>query len=313
MSNLPVIFMAFANEQEQASAHLRGLAAEQRGLANLLDRAKDKGVCEYVVKYNATVQDIFDTFQKESLRGRICIFHYAGHANSFQLLLESAEGGNQAAHAQGLVEFLSRQEGLKLAFLNACATQGQVQALLSRGVPAIATDRSIADRVATEFALRLYQGLAAELTLRQAFDDAASYVVTFHGDAPTALRDLSWEGSGEEPASGQPWHLLLPSGQEALGAWSLKAAREALATEAKQDFRAEVHALLAKGRLEQALKTAHEGLKGTEWEQDALGLLGQFKQLARQERNGLLSFENAQLGQNRITAALIGLLQDTVE
>lgn len=42
------------------------------------------------MRQNATVRDFFDLFQDAQVRNRVAIFHYGGHANSYQLLSEGA-------------------------------------------------------------------------------------------------------------------------------------------------------------------------------------------------------------------------------
>ena len=108
MPEPPVIFLAFANEKESEARYLRGLAKEQALLKEALEPAVDAGLCEVVVESNATVRSILNIFQKKRFRDRIAVFHYGGHADGYQLLLETIDGGNAIAHGAGLVSF-SRQ------------------------------------------------------------------------------------------------------------------------------------------------------------------------------------------------------------
>jgi hypothetical protein len=125
----PVIFHAFANERNDQVSYLRNLPEEARNIRQALDIAKRNGLCDVVERSNASLQDILDVFQDPLYHNRIAVFHYGGHANGYQLLLESAEGSGKAAHARGLAAFLGQQTGLQLVFLNGCATQNQVQGL----------------------------------------------------------------------------------------------------------------------------------------------------------------------------------------
>src|SRR5688572_26316242 len=136
----PVLFFAFANDREERGAYLRNLPEEARRVAQVLKSAA--GSCEVVLLQNVTADQVFDAFQE--YRDRVALFHYAGHANGFQLLLESAEGRAHAVGASGLAAFLGQQRGLRLVFLNGCSTQPQVQALLEANVAAVvATARAI--------------------------------------------------------------------------------------------------------------------------------------------------------------------------
>ncbi|MCA9046877.1 MAG: hypothetical protein KDA69_21280, partial [Planctomycetaceae bacterium] len=91
-STRPVIFLAFANDRADAVRYLRNLPEEARQLTAALQPAEQAGLCEVVVRANCTAGDIFEVFQDPRYRNRIAIFHYGGHANGYQLLLESTDG-----------------------------------------------------------------------------------------------------------------------------------------------------------------------------------------------------------------------------
>ncbi|TAE48905.1 MAG: CHAT domain-containing protein, partial [Bacteroidetes bacterium] len=165
MSDRPVIFLAFANDQEDRSKYLRGLAAELRGIRQALLPARQAGAVEVIERANATLADILDVFQDPDYAGRIRIFHYGGHAESYQLLLESDQNSVQVAHAEGFNAFLANQSGLQVVFLNGCSSRSQALDLRAAGIPAvIGTSRAIQDDIATRFAVRFYKGLAGYAT-----------------------------------------------------------------------------------------------------------------------------------------------------
>ena len=73
---------------------------------------------------------------------RIAVFHFAGHADSFNLLLQDSP-----AHKDGLVPFLAGQNGLSLVFLNGCSTHQQTRELVAAGIPSvIGTHEDISDK-----------------------------------------------------------------------------------------------------------------------------------------------------------------------
>ena len=85
--------------------------------------------------------------------------HYGGNAESYQLLLENAQGRKQVAGSMGLVPFLGSQKGLQLVFLNGRSTQMQAKALRDAGLGAvIGTSQAIPDDVATIIAARFTKG-----------------------------------------------------------------------------------------------------------------------------------------------------------
>lgn len=216
----PLIFLAFAQDRDDSAKYLRNLPAELRQIRAALESAKNAGLCELVERANATSKDILEVFQQRDYRHRIAIFHYGGHANGFQLLLESPEGKTQLAHAGGLAAFLGQQHGLQLVFLNGCSTQQQVQGLLQANVPSvIATSQAIVDAVATEFATSFYQGLGSGASIRQAYEEAAAAVRMQKGDE---VRHVYVEGAPREDR--WPW-ALTPEEGEAVE-WNLRLAAD---------------------------------------------------------------------------------------
>ena len=217
LSNKPVIFLAFANVRDDSVPYLRNLPGEQRSVRLALEKARTAGLCEIVERANATTKEILDVFQHPEYRNRIAIFHYGGHANGFQLLLESPEGGASPAFAVGFAEFLGQQQGLQLVFLNCCSTQPQVHGLLEANISAvIATSQSIADQLATDLAARFYNGLAGGATIRTAYNEAVASIKTEIGDD---LLQCYLEAAGGE--NRWPWDIYVKEGAEIADQWNL--------------------------------------------------------------------------------------------
>ena len=229
----PIIFLAFANDRSDGVGYLRNLPDEARRVHAALEPARAAGFCEVVMRQNATLDDILTVFRHPDYRNRIALFHYAGHANGYELLLEGAGGETATANAGGLAAFLAEQRGLELIFLNGCSTQPQVQGLLDAGIATvIATSQAIDDVVATRFAECFYQSLAGSATVRQAYNEAAATLRTIHGDS-TRHFYLSSVAGAQTTAPPQysrlPWMLYTRAGAEVTEQWSLpKAANNPL-------------------------------------------------------------------------------------
>ncbi|RIK81705.1 hypothetical protein DCC62_01850 [candidate division KSB1 bacterium] len=220
-TNKPVIFLAFAQDRVADGAYLRNLPIELDGIRKALQKAKQAGLCEIVERSNTTVENILDVFQE--YQDRIAIFHYGGHADSFELLLESLAGAHAAAHREGLVSFLARQLGLKLVFLNGCSTQQHALDLKEAGIPAvIGTSKTIGDAVAADLAVRFYKGLAAGHTIERAWAEAVDQVKIEKG---TDWRALHWQGKTETPDR-FPWEISYREGAEKVKDWNLPEAAE---------------------------------------------------------------------------------------
>ena len=213
----PVILLTFANDRLDGVRYLRNLPEEARRLRTALEPAECAGLCELVVRQNATAADVLDTLQDGRYRDRVAIFHFGGHADGYRLLLESAAGRIAAADAVGLAAFLGRLRGLRLVFLNGCSTGAQARGLLEAGVAGVvATSQAIDDAAAVEFAARFYRALGAGAAVRRAFNEAAAAVALGRGEA---TRDFS----GDEPGEPErlPWHLQIGEGAELAADWSL--------------------------------------------------------------------------------------------
>ena len=216
----PVVFLAFANEQE-GRRYLRDLPEESRQLQSILQEAEDRGLCELVVRTNVSLPVIDEVFRRHG--SRVALFHFAGHADADRLLLESASGAT-AAHAEGLAGYLGGQGGVKLVFLNGCSTRPQVAELLRKGIDVVlATARPIDDAAARAFAVDFYKQLVAGRTFRDAFEQARELAKTARGNDPRAFfRDLAAFGP-EDVADdrGFPWDFQVRPGAERTGRTSL--------------------------------------------------------------------------------------------
>lgn len=219
---LPRVLLFFANDDEVGHTYLRNLEAESEALADAMRRAESLELCKFFEVRQATASMIFDLFADPANRGLVAVFHYAGHANSFQLLLRSAEGGLRTADRRGLAEYLGQQQSLRLVFLNGCSTRMHVEDLLLAGVDAvIATDRAVADRTATDFATRFYRNFGNGASIGTAFAEAVAAVKTDHGADP---RDLYHPDQVEWSADRWPWSLHLRPGAAEAANWSLPVA-----------------------------------------------------------------------------------------
>ena len=227
MAELPVIVLAFANDQE-GNRYLRNLRQELRQLRAILEAAQEKGLCKLVVLPDAILDEIFKAFTEH--RDRVAIFHYGGHAGGDRLFLETTGTEGAVAHAEGLATFLGQRRNLQLVFLNGCSTRAQAAGLKDPGVAAvIATARAIEDAIAREFAAAFYsRGPPSARPCATAYEAARGRVLAGRGLAPQAYfrtRDLlvGTDHASVDPTDdrGFPWELRLAPGAELAGRSSL--------------------------------------------------------------------------------------------
>lgn len=206
----PLIFLAFA-DYRTTDDHLRELGAEQDGIVAALKEAKEAGLCEVVTLADATVGKIQAVFNDNPQL--ISIFHFAGHASGYELLLKK-----ENIQAEAFARFLGRQAGLQLVFLNGCSTQRQVKALQENGVPLIiATARSIEDDIAREFAVYFYEQLGAGKSIAEAYQQYEYR----HEIKGTDLRKLYSSRTPKIAIDRFPWDLYVKQGSEATKDWNL--------------------------------------------------------------------------------------------
>lgn len=199
----PVIFLAFASAWN--AGQLPNVPVEARALRAILEPLAEAGRIELILRQDVTTDEVFDLFQDERYAGRVAIFHYAGHADQYGLLLTDKAGAPQKTDASGFAAFLAEQPGLRMVFLNGCATAAQVYDLLGAGVPAIVATRiDIVDELAAEFASRFYKGLAGGADIATAYRSAAAAARTVQGSAQAL-----------------PWALHLHAEQPDAGAWQI--------------------------------------------------------------------------------------------
>lgn len=219
--NPPLLLFAFANERQNDAQYLRALSDERRAIEAALLPAERAGLCEVKTLPNATLADIFAAFQDDRYRDRIALFHYGGHANGAELLLERNDRENEPAHREGLVPLLRNQKSLQLVFLNGCSTEKWALALNEAGIPLVAgTFEAVKDEVALELAAQFYAGVGQGLPLRRAWDEAISKVKA-SGDG--TMRGF---GRGSIVLDRFPWELFQRRGAETAPAWNLPDANQ---------------------------------------------------------------------------------------
>ena len=227
MSAKPIILAAFANDQGR---FLESLQQESDAISDVLRAKKDGGFIDLEVQQGASIARLFELIGRYG--NDLAMLHYGGHANGSALDLQASGGTNAEAHGAGLAQLLGTLPNLKLVFLNGCATQGHVEALLASGVPAvIATSAPVEDTIALQFAKEFYAALAdpaASRTIDFAFARAKALVATTTGDA-IAVTTRAMTAGDDEPLEVGPatWGLFVAPGKAASLAWTLPDTRAA--------------------------------------------------------------------------------------
>lgn len=169
----PTILLSFANDVTIQLPHLQ---EERTGLVEIFKDFSEEGLIQVEEISNTTVQD----FHKAIIQyeNNLVIFHYAGHADGESLHFEDTRG-----YIHGLSKLLGGIVGLKLVFLNGCATEDQVEYLLNEGVKAvIATRASIDDNAACKFSIAFYQYFAQGKSISECYGHACDFLSVLYKD-----------------------------------------------------------------------------------------------------------------------------------
>lgn len=82
----PILLGAFASAFGDDGKRLRDVPQENQAIGEALGNVSD--VVDWESLPAATVETVFNSFRK--FRNRVTVFHFAGHANGYELFLESS-------------------------------------------------------------------------------------------------------------------------------------------------------------------------------------------------------------------------------
>jgi hypothetical protein len=210
---MDVLFFAFANDPANP---LESLKKEADELFRLLSPGQLRGHYVLVFEPFATREKLVQSLTQ--YKNQIALFHYSGHAGR-----DALATADELSRAEGIAHLLGQCPKLKLAFLNGCSTQGQVNMLWEKGVPGIlATSAPVEDATATRFASRFYQALSNQEKLHQAFEQAK-------GDLLTTTPGLEIQihrsiGVDTEQAGKAEWGLFAKEGRDDVLNWQIPTA-----------------------------------------------------------------------------------------
>lgn len=157
----PIVILAFSNSSECPLPHLR---EEARQLSSLFLRLQDIGHVD-LRYYPETTFELLARDLK-SLRKRVAVFHFGGHAR-----LENLELNSQPFFLTHIAPLMVRYWKPSLVFLNGCSTFGMADVLIKAGVSGVvATERPVGDQAAKDFAVNFYEALAENRSVMDSFE-----------------------------------------------------------------------------------------------------------------------------------------------
>ncbi|MDX2303800.1 MAG: CHAT domain-containing protein [Microscillaceae bacterium] len=222
MMKKPLILLTFSNQQKD---HLPNLDKERKEIKEKLSPAVQQGQIILEHESATNTDDIFKYF--DQYRGQVKIFHFGGHADPQNIILDG-----KTANGKALAELLAEENklgGIELVFLNGCATYGHVAQILAAGVKAvIATSVKVKDTEATDFAIQFYQSFAEGASIQEAYHRASTLMKTKNATDSRFLRLGEIRYSELLPEAQQkaddtlPWALYCKESDRPNLLWSLK-------------------------------------------------------------------------------------------
>jgi len=180
----PIALIVFSNDLDN---FLSNIERERKIIEEALEQYHDTNRLRIITRSSVTLPELFRLFRR--YKGRIVLFHFAGHAGKEGLQLNDDALNAEMGRAEGLVGLFKQeveQGMLKFVFLNGCSTMPQVEGLQAAGVPSIiATHCPINDTKAVEFAREVYRSLANTehpepfenlTTIQKAFDNGLNFL-----------------------------------------------------------------------------------------------------------------------------------------
>lgn len=235
----PIALIVFSNDLDN---FLPNIEKERNLIEEALQHYDDSNRLKVIARTGVTIEGLFKLFNR--YKGRIALFHFAGHADGKGLQLE------ENANAQGLADLFRREatEGqLRFVFLNGCSTKAQISALRAASVPSvIATNCPINDNKALEFSQQFYRSLSNAdqtapfdypTTLEKAFDNAKSFLKTKYKDIEVNKKGLllkrqqitfEWELDSDFLEWTLPKEIIYPSIDFQAGAKWVESLRQTL-------------------------------------------------------------------------------------
>lgn len=209
----PIALIIFSNDLDN---YLSNIEMERKIIEEALEYYNDTNRLKIITRSSVTIKDLFRLFNR--YKGRIALFHFAGHASGKGLQLNNVAQQTEIGRAEGLASLFKREVEhgqLQFVFLNGCSTTGQVEGLKQAGVPnIIATNCPISDYKAINFARTLYrslvqtdQGIGNEpMPIQQAYETGVAYLQAIGTviNLKQKNRGFSFELEEEDIA---PWEL----------------------------------------------------------------------------------------------------------
>ncbi len=165
----PAIILGCANSYQEPQRQ-RILCRERRTIAHILQQSEAVYPPDLIEEDPETGQFLFDQIRSQQFRWQPAVLHLAGYSEGEYLHFQGGLG-EESLQAREVARLVSRLPGLRLVFLNGCATPELLRYLLQLDIPAVLAIRANYNRVEhSPLAFSFYEALSRGHTLRRAFE-----------------------------------------------------------------------------------------------------------------------------------------------
>lgn len=215
-----VALILFSNDLDQ---FLPAVEKERKAIEEALEHFHDTNRLQVIARSAVSIEEVFRLFNR--YKGRISLFHFAGHAEGKGLQFNTNFQEEEMGQAVGLADLFRREVEngkLQLVFLNGCSTESQLDGLQAAGVPSvISTKHPIDDDKALHLARQFYQNLAntaqpdsfeQPTTIQQAYDQALAYLKTkYQVEVSTDTRGIKLDFAKADGAEAWTLYTINPT------------------------------------------------------------------------------------------------------
>lgn len=142
------------------------LDEEVREIEEVLQRAKNRELFNFIVLWAVRVQDVY----KALLDYKPQIVHFSGYGEGESgLVLEDETGKQQLVPAKALAELFKLFSGIECIVLNACSSEAQAKAIIEYVSYVVWMNKEIGDKAAIKFVRGFYNAIGAGESIEFAY------------------------------------------------------------------------------------------------------------------------------------------------
>lgn len=226
-TSIPVILLAGANTYQDRVRKQYAMQERDR-IAKIFD---ENALTQYELISESPQEGVFlfDLFRKFAFDDRVKILHITGYSRGDFLHIDGGLG-EEAHDVRSIIRQIEKLSGVEVVFVNGCATEELLEALLLADIPiVIATRTPQRDKATHQIAIEFYQILSQGYSIRDAMEKMRTVYGHKFGFYPVVYdfeqNALRWEN---KRAGNLQWGIYMLEANKGSLDWHLPILREAV-------------------------------------------------------------------------------------